>query len=125
MYLQCIFSNEFVKRKCLCCSKLIMHWELGHVYQTTISHAKFPWCKILMLLCGIDSNVKPRSENEPVYSPLTGLPVSRNPNPRRPLDKETSGKALQRFKYDMALYTRINLALFQDCKKTCYPLSVY
>jgi hypothetical protein len=56
MYLQCIFSNEFVKRKCLCCSKLIMHWELGHVYQTTISHAKLPWCKILMLLCGIDSN---------------------------------------------------------------------
>jgi hypothetical protein len=55
--------------------------------------------KILMLLCVIDSNVKLRSENEPVYSPLTGLPVSRNPNPRIPLDKETSGKALQKYKY--------------------------
>jgi hypothetical protein len=78
-----------------------------------------------MLLLGIDYNMKLRSENEPVYSPLTGLPVSRNPNPRIPLDKETSGKALQKYKYDMALYTRINLALFQDFKKTCYPLSVY
>ncbi|CAK9270056.1 unnamed protein product [Sphagnum jensenii] len=39
------------------------------------------------------------SENEPVYSPLTGLPVSRNPNPRIPLDKETSGKALQKYNY--------------------------
>jgi hypothetical protein len=56
-----------------------------------------------MLLCGIDSNVKLRSENEPVYNPLTGLPVSRNLNPRITLDKETSGKALQRYKYDMAL----------------------